>query len=172
MIGRVVGLAVLLAGLIVMGPSGAQETMNQLEMESFVIDHDGVDVEQHEQGYVLFIYNQVRMALVSDVTHDRMRLIAPVEHYENLSEEQITRVMEANFHSALDARYGLSNGLLYSAYIHPLSPLTTDQLQDAMDQVSTLAQTFGTEYSSGRLSFGGVGGESGSEPDSNQATLQ
>jgi hypothetical protein len=61
MIGRVIGLAVLLAGLIVMGPSGAQETMNQLEMESFVIDHDGADVEQHEQGYVLFIYNQVRI---------------------------------------------------------------------------------------------------------------
>jgi len=168
MIGRVIGLVVLLAGLIVMGSSGAQETMNQLEMESFVIDHDGVDVEQHEQGYVLFVYNQVRMALVSDVAHDRMRIIAPVERYENLSEEQITRAMEANFHSALDARYGLSNGLLYSAFIHPLSFLTADQLQDAMDQVSTLAQTFGTEYSSGRLSFGGVGGE----PDSNQTTLQ
>jgi hypothetical protein len=148
----------LLAGLMMVGPIGAQETMNQLEMESYVIDHDGVDVEQHEPGYVLFIYNQVRMALVSDVAHDRMRIIAPVERYENLSEEQITKVMEANFHSALDARYGLSNGLLYSAYIHPLSPLTTDQLQDAMDQVSTLAQTFGTGYSSGRLSFQGAAG--------------
>jgi len=51
----------LLAGLMMVGPIGAQETMNQLEMESYVIDHDGVDVEQHEPGYVLFIYNQVRI---------------------------------------------------------------------------------------------------------------
>ena len=51
---RVLGCLVL-AGLMMVGPIGAQETMNQLQMESYVIDHDEVDVEQHEQGYVLSV---------------------------------------------------------------------------------------------------------------------
>ncbi len=32
-------------------------------------------------------------------------------------------MMIANFHTALDARYAISDGVIYAAFIHPLSSL-------------------------------------------------
>ena len=64
---------------------------------------------------------------------------------------------EANFHTALDARYAFNKGILYAAYIHPLSTLTKAQLESALEQTATLAATFGKEYSSGSLIFKGSG---------------
>jgi len=84
-----------------------------------------------------------------------MRIIAPITEYSKLTAEQKDTVMEANFHKTLDARYASSNGILYSAYIHPMSALSETQIGDALEQVATLAATFGTTYSSGELSFGG-----------------
>lgn len=127
--------------------------MTQDEMESIISDN--AEVIEHKKGYVLFNYKKVRMALISDITHDRMRIIAPITTYSELTVEQKDEIMESNYHRALDARYAASNGALYSAYIHPLSPLTQKQLVGALDQVSTLAMTFGSTYSSGSLSFGG-----------------
>jgi hypothetical protein len=62
--------------------------------------------------------------------------------------------MESNFHKALDARYAESNDILYSAFIHPLSALSETELIKALDQVATLALTFGTSYTSGELTYG------------------
>ena len=94
------------------------------------------------------------MALISDVKHDRMRIIASITEYSELTAEQKDAIMTSNFHRALDARYAVSNGVLYSAFIHPLSPLTQKQIEDVLKQVSTLALTFGSSYSAGGLSFG------------------
>lgn len=65
------------------------------------------------------------------------------------------RVLEANFHSALDARYATSDGVLYAAFIHPLSPLTEAEVRSAVAQVASLVRSFGTTYSSGELAYGG-----------------
>lgn len=62
--------------------------------------------------------------------------------------------MEANFHSALDARYAVSDGVLYSAFIHPLASLTERDLISGIGQTRQLALTFGRKYSSGALHFG------------------
>jgi len=61
--------------------------------------------------------------------------------------------MEANFHTALDSKYAISNNILWSAFIHPLKELTERQLIDAVSQVYSAARTFGSSYSSGALSF-------------------
>ena len=84
-----------------------------------------------------------------------MRLIATIAPVADLTAEHIARILEANFHTALDARYATSNGYLYAAFIHPLSPLTEGELGSAVAQVSNLARTFGTTYSSGELVYGG-----------------
>jgi len=93
-------------------------------------------------------------ALTQD-EYDRMRIISPIEKYEKLSAEQINQLMESNFHRALDARYASSKGILYAAFIHPMSSLTPAELDAALNQVAQLALTFGTSYSGGTLSFGG-----------------
>ncbi len=105
-------------------------------------------------GYWEFIYRDVEMACISDTNYDRMRIIAPVIPRSEMTDEQLEKIIEANFHSALDARYAVNNGVLYSAFIHPLSPLTGHEFRSALEQVATLAQTFGTDYSSGQLTFG------------------
>jgi len=131
--------------------AGAAE-MTQDEMEKIVVD--AVDVIEHNPGRIIFSYKKVKMVLISDVKHDRMRIITPIIEYSALTLEQTDKIMEANFHKALDARYASSNDVLYSAYIHPMSPLTRNELTDALDQVAALALTFGSSYSSGTLSFG------------------
>lgn len=128
-------------------------SMTQEVMEKIVIKN--VEVIKYKKGFILFTYKKVKMALISDVKHDRMRIISAITKYPSLNMETKNAVIESNFHLALDARYAVSQDILYSAYIHPLSSLTKDELKSALLQVSTLAATFGTTYSSGRLVFKG-----------------
>ena len=129
------------------------DAMTQDEMEKIISDL--TNVEEQTKGRVIFSYKNIKMALLSDSTHDRMRIISPITEYSKLTAEQKDIIMEANFHNALDARYASSNGVLYSAFIHPMSPLSKNELEEALKQVATLAATFGSSYSSGELSFGG-----------------
>jgi hypothetical protein len=94
------------------------------------------------------------MACVTSVEFNRMRILAPVARTDALSGEHYVRVLEANFHTALDARYATSDGVLYSIFLHPLSSLGEAQLRSALYQVASLAGTFGTTYTSGTLSYG------------------
>ncbi len=95
------------------------------------------------------------MACISDTLFDRMRLIAPIIEEDQVTEKQKRAMLAANFHTALDARYATSNGVLYAAFIHPLSPLTEEELASAIRQVAALAKNFGTTYSSDELIYGG-----------------
>lgn len=132
------------------------ERMDQAMLEKLVKNlADEGSEPSGEGGRVQFQFNGVSLVLLSSEAHDRMRIITPVAEYASLSAEQLALAMAANFHTALDARYALSNGVLYSAYIHPLVSLTAQQVESAVTQVATLAQTFGTSYSSGALNFGG-----------------
>lgn len=131
----------------------ASETMTQAKMEKIVKQMSTKSVG--EKGLVEFDYQGVVMMLISDVAHDRMRIIAQIKQFEKVTEAQKDAMLEANFHTALDARYAVRQGILYSAYIHPLSDLTEKELKSALHQVSTLALTFGGTYTSGSLTFGG-----------------
>jgi len=101
----------------------------------------------------------VPVTVVVDPNANRMRILVPIASVEGLGEAELLRLMQANFDSALDARYAIANELLWAAYIHPLSPLQKDQLISGIGQVVNLAQSFGTLYSSGGLLYGG--GDSG-----------
>lgn len=103
--------------------------------------------------------NEVQVLIVTDAAADRMRAITPVARTADLTPEDVTRVMQANFDTALDARYAIAKDLLWAAFIHPLAPLEKDQFISGLGQVVNLAQTYGTLYSGGALSYGG--GDSG-----------
>ena len=72
-------------------------------------------------------------------------------------------MLEANFHSALDAKYSIWEGVVISVYTHPLKELSSEQFTDALKQVVRLSQTFGTTFSSTEFIFGGEGEESNKE---------
>jgi hypothetical protein len=103
-----------------------------------------------------FAHLGVPMACLTDPSFDRMRFIAPITELSKIDDATKDAVLEANFHTALDARYGSSNGLLFAAFIHPLSSLEDTLARSALDQVASLVQTFGSHYSGGTLEL--IGG--------------
>lgn len=97
----------------------------------------------------------VPVLVIVDPVADRMRAMVPIRAVEGMSAEDLERVMQANFDTALDARYAVANGRLWGVYIHPLSPLRRDQLISGLGQTVNLALTYGGLFTGGALSFGG-----------------
>jgi hypothetical protein len=93
--------------------------------------------------------------VVTDVPSDRMRAMISISAAETLDADEMRRLMQANFDSALDARYALANGRLWSVFIHPFAALEKDQLISGIAQTVNVAKTYGTLYSGGALQFGG-----------------
>jgi hypothetical protein len=102
-----------------------------------------------------FAHQDIPMACLVDANFDRMRFIAPITETADLDDASKEAVLEANFHTALDARYASSNGLLFAAFIHPLGSLDERLARSALDQVASLVLTFGNQYTSGSLEFVG-----------------
>lgn len=134
------------------GDELANEGMTQEKMAALIAAYTG-DVSG-PPNRLLFTFEGTDLALISDANANRMRIITPVVPVSELSEEEVIAVLISNYHLALDARYAIGDGLLYSAFIHPLSELTPAQLESAIRQVARLRNSFGTTYSSGELSFG------------------
>ncbi len=97
--------------------------------------------------------------LVFDIEADRMRVLIPIGDTEDLPKDELLRLMQANFDSALDARYAIAHGQLWGAFIHPLSSLTDEELLLGIGQTANVVASFGSSYSSGMFIFGG--GDSG-----------
>lgn len=93
--------------------------------------------------------------IVTDPVADRMRAMVPITQAGGLSAARLRRLMQANFDSALDARYAIANGLLWAAFIHPLAPLEKDQFISGLGQAVNAAETYGTLYTGGAMQFGG-----------------
>lgn len=102
-----------------------------------------------------FSVNGISLLLVYDINADRMRVIAPVAEAGALTAEALTRLMQANFDSALDARYALAKGYLWAAFLHPLSTLDGADFGAGVAQTVNLVTTYGTSYNSGVHVFGG-----------------
>ncbi len=101
------------------------------------------------------VYRERLVLIITDEKNNRMRIFTPVIAETDLKNGQLKKMLEANFHSALDAKYCLYEDYVISVYTHPLKELTDDQFTDALQQVTVLADTFGTSYSSTDLIFGG-----------------
>ena len=109
-----------------------------------------------EGNVIVFQLGETQLLCISDAAADRMRIIAPVKHIEEATPEELLAALNANFHTVLDARYAVSGGVIFAAYLHPLSSLTREQIVSAMHQVASARASFGTEYSGGGPAFGGA----------------
>lgn len=143
----------LLAGLLIVLAAPASQALTVEEMGDVVqrLDPDAEGGDSHWS----FKIEGVRLTLVYDEDRDRMRVIAVIAPVNQLTPEQIVRCLQANFDSALDARYALANGALWSAFIHPLGSLDREELISGIGQTVNLVTSFGTTYSSGGLVYGG-----------------
>lgn len=102
-----------------------------------------------------FQLQDTQVLVVSDPLAGRMRIMIPIIQADSLNLEILGRIMQANFDSALDARYGVANGLLWGTYIHPLAGLSEEEFLSGLGQTISIVQTFGTSFSSGTVVFGG-----------------
>lgn len=139
-------------------PDPAPEPAMTLERLDTIIR--ALDPEAESNGSVWQLrINEVQVLIVTDETADRMRAMTPVAKAEDLTPEDLSRVLQANFDTALDARYAIAKDILWAAFIHPLKPLEKDEFISGLGQVVNLAQSYGTLYSGGALQYGG--GDSG-----------
>lgn len=116
-----------------------------------------------EGNVVELSYQSIAMVLLYDLTVDRMRIVSPIVEVEDLEPGQLEAAMVANYHTALDARYAISNGIVWAAFIHPLSDLSERLLKSAIHQVAMARATFGDHYTSGELVFSDGTEEGGDE---------
>jgi hypothetical protein len=97
----------------------------------------------------------VPILIITDPIADRMRAMVPIRAASDMTDKEMLRVMQANFDTALDARYAVAQGRLWGVFIHPLSPLEKDQFISGLGQAVNLAKTYGSLYTGGAMSFGG-----------------
>ena len=101
------------------------------------------------------VVNDFEVLVVTAEQANRMRVMVRVRSAENLTKEELIRISQANLDAALDARYAIGRGVLWAAYVHPLSTLHPVQFIEAIGSTVNLAATYGTGYSSGQLIYGG-----------------
>ena len=132
----------------------APATMNNERLRD-LIQQKATTIHEDQLGFWKFEFDGMLVLVVTDESHNRMRIISPVLELDSLPNEQWRVLMSANFDRALDARYCVNGDMLWSAFIHPLEQLHTSQFLDGLLQVVTLAKNYGTSYSSSDVVFNG-----------------
>jgi len=127
------------------------QKMNNDQLEEILIQLSDSIVGQH--GSWQMIIGETYLMCITDQANNRMRIISPIAEMNDITDEQVGEAMEANFHSALDVRYAISDGIMWAAFIHPLRELSSEQAVDAVGQVYSAAVTFGDSYASTFLTF-------------------
>ena len=118
-------------------------------------------VIQDNGNFVEYEMDSLRIYLVADVNSDRTRLLSGVVEEKELKTEDYKLLLEVNYDRALDAKYALSDGVLWSVFVHPLSDLTPYLIKNGLYQVRNLVYTYGSSYSSTSMVYGSSEEEEG-----------
>ncbi|NNJ68319.1 MAG: hypothetical protein HKP54_09795 [Boseongicola sp.] len=149
-------LVLAFAVFLLASPLHAQESSPNMTPDRLLDILLALDPETRPAGNgVELTIEDVPVLVIVDPLADRMRAMVPIRAVDGMTPEDLERVMQANFDTALDARYAVANGRLWGVYIHPLSPLRRDQLISGLGQTVNLALTYGGLFTGGALSFGG-----------------
>ncbi len=148
-------LSISIAGTAQTGINKSVELkMNNIRMDSLL--RSNVDDLEGELGSWQMNFGERLVLIITDENANRMRIFSPVVSEDDLEKGQLKKMLGANFHSALDAKYSLYEGFVISIFTHPLEELTDYQFIDALKQVVILNRTFGTTYQSTDLIFPGA----------------
>lgn len=96
------------------------------------------------------------LIVLTDERANRMRIMMPIQtmDLEKVEDLQLALIaLHANYDRALDARYAVQNGMLWSVFLHPLGSLAESDLESALEQVQALRKNTGTTFSSTDLMF-------------------
>ena len=113
------------------------------------------DSIQGNSGAWQFFIKNIPLMSITDTNHNRMRIMSPIADSNSLNDALIKAALVANFHTALDVKYAVSDGVLWSVFIHPLKELSEEQVKDAVSQVYYAHVNFGSTFASTSLTFPG-----------------
>jgi len=126
-------------------------TLERLGKIIFTLD----ETAQSNGAHFQMTIQDIPIMILTDVNANRMRTLIPIRAVADMTSDEVLRVMQANFDTALDARYAIAQGKLWATYIHPLSSLEKDEFISGLGQTVNIAKTYGSLFSGGALSFGG-----------------
>jgi hypothetical protein len=138
--------------LFTVGVTYSQEMTSAKLVELIEQEADTVKVNGNS---IQFLIKENMLICIYDENANRMRIISPIIKREEIGEEELLNAFVANFHSALDVKYALSDEIIWSVFTHPLAELSEHQVVDAINQVYSAAVTFGSSYSSTNIVFPG-----------------
>ncbi len=146
----------LIASLFTLASAAAQEAEPLMTVERLSEIIYGLDQSTRSNGvHFQMTIHDIPVLILTDAHADRMRTLIPIRSLDEIKPEDLLRVLQANFDTALDARYAVAKGKLWATFIHPLSPLKKDEFISGLGQTINLVETYGTLYSGGALSFNG-----------------
>ena len=117
-------------------------------LDSYLTELEG------EEGFWRGVREDVQVFVLSDDSHDRMRIMAPIGELKELEAKVLQMLLEANYDRALDAKYALRGREVWSVSVHPLATLAPDDFASFLDQVVRLVKNTGSTYASSDLVFG------------------
>ena len=132
--------------------SKAQSMTNETLGDIITTASDSV---QGTNGRWQFSIKETLLICLTDSTNNRMRIISPIMDSYKLTDELKTLSLSANFHTALDVKYAISDDILWSVFTHPLRELSEEQVESAISQVYYANINFGTSFASTSLIFPG-----------------
>ncbi len=136
-----------------LGTVGNAQEMTGEKLGSLI--EQSADTLEQNGNWIRFAFKERLLICVYDENANRMRIITPIVERKDIGEEELLNALVANFHSALDVKYALSDEIIWAVFIHPLRELSDHQVLDAIEQVYNASVTFGTTYSSTHLVFPG-----------------
>jgi len=133
--------------------AGPVETDAPLDRIAAVVAVLDGNAERTGDNWQLMVGDTV-LLVITDRAAERMRIMTPIADAAELDQPAMRRLLQANFDTALDARYAIAQGQVWGTFIHPLPSLTERDFASGLLQTVTLADTYGTLYSSGAPSYG------------------
>ena len=132
------------------------------------MDNHDIDAFFHESGLAARVDRQIQppsamwvlqagnfpVLIQTQEDVDRIRIVAFITDADSLAPEALRVMLEANYHTAMDARYAITGEHVVAAYLHPFEELNDEQFVLGFYQVVSCAETFGTHFSGGTMIFG------------------
>ena len=131
----------------------AQEAPMTVERLSEIVLDIDPDAALTPNGLELTL-EDIPLLIVVAPEADRMRAMVSIASAEDVTPEEMLRMMQANFDTALDARYAVAQGRVWGVFIHPLAALEREQLLSGLAQTVNLARSYGSLYTGGANVFG------------------
>ena len=104
-------------------------------------------------GFWRGMRDEVQLFVLSDDSHDRMRIMAPIGELEEVESDLLQVLLQANYDRALDAHYAMRGKEVWSVSVHPLATLAPDDFASFLDQVVRLVKNTGSSFASSDLMF-------------------